>query len=776
MREKASERGSEGGKHGFGKHGHGNSNKHPEVIGYRNQIERTTSFFITNFPEESTAEDLWNIFRKYWKVGEVYIPNKLDKGGKRFGFARFEDVEDKQKLLHKLEDTWIGSYKLRANLPKFRRGEEFRKPIDSGGELGGTTGVEARVQAKGQTFKEAVQGVKKTTMLNQFAWKAKPKIKSKSRLTDEEYRAGIMAIDAEPENLKRLEGCFVGILRNMVDADSIQVTLWMEGFQNIKAAQLGLDLILLSSPDKEAIQQAYQANKDWWERWFSTVKPWRPDILPKGRRIWVRLFGVPLHIWSFEGFKKIIWRYGNLLKLDPDTMEQSRLDVARAQIAVTYWEMVDEVIEIKVDDEIFIIRMVEERFGGVDVGVDKVACSRTGVGESDCDSVSTAQDGRSVLGIEEGWSENHSDGGMSVNEACNQIGVVGGEDDSVGIIQRLETKAVSGVEVRDGVVEKVIEKVGTKGGVTEESEMEVDSFQGRVGEIGSEASAVMETPQHREQALVLESQEVLPALVVDEKERLVEDFQQVLVGEVLVNGLDTLIGPPVGLGQREGKEIMIVDDTSNKLLKGGNSNWAMCNNSPMVQRVIEENNILSEDYETSEEGGVETVGQQILGVTAVEGKRKLKEGCKKLPLFFGPNKWVQYTNAKKIHGGKKGKKIKGANKKKKKGAGAVEVSQEDEIQMETSESTGESGCCGDMAKQLIPVSNIQIVLNEGEVCRTNEGHSRQIRVEAERLFHIGLNLGITSNEDRLLTLDRMVDLEVGDEEKFEANGGEEVLR
>jgi hypothetical protein len=109
-------------------------------------------------------------------------------------------------------------------------------------------------------------------------------------------------------------------------------------------------------------------------------------------------------------------------------------------------------------------------------------------------------------------------------------------------------------------------------------------------------------------------------------------------------------------------------------------------------------------------------------------------------------------------------------------AGELEASHEDEIQNATSESTGESGYGGVTAKRFIPVSNIQIVLNEGEVCRPIEGHSRQIRIEAERLFHIGLNLGITSNEDRLLTLDRMVDLEVGDEEKFEANGGEEVLQ
>jgi RNA recognition motif-containing protein len=106
VREKARER--EGGKHGPGKI-HRNSN--PEVIWYRNNIERIKSFFITNFSVETKASELWNLFSKYWKVGEVYIPNKFDISGKRFGFARFEDVEDRQKLLEQIEKTWIGTYK-----------------------------------------------------------------------------------------------------------------------------------------------------------------------------------------------------------------------------------------------------------------------------------------------------------------------------------------------------------------------------------------------------------------------------------------------------------------------------------------------------------------------------------------------------------------------------------------------------------------------------------------------------------------------------------------
>jgi hypothetical protein len=303
----------------------------------------------------------------------------------------------------------------------------------------------------------------------------KNKSKGKSRLTNEEYRAGIMAIEAEPQNLKKFEGGYVGTLREITDADCIQTTMWMEGFQQIKATQLGLDLILLTSPVEGEIQRAYESNKQWWERWFTTLTPWRPDILPKGRRIWVRLFGVPLHIWSMEGFKKIIWRYGKLLNLDPETLEQSRLDVARAQIAVTYWEMVDEVIEVKVDEEIFIIRMVEERFGCLDLGVHKTAGSKNGVGESDYDSDSRVGVNRSRIGMREGWSEVQSEGEDSVNGGGEMI-TVGECVDSASNDQGIIGKGVSEEpqEEREIEIGGLVEKETAKGYGAEDVEIDRD--------------------------------------------------------------------------------------------------------------------------------------------------------------------------------------------------------------------------------------------------------------------------------------------------------------
>ncbi|MCI14967.1 hypothetical protein A2U01_0036102, partial [Trifolium medium] len=224
--------------------------------------------------------------------------------GKRFGFVRFEDVADTQQLLKKVEDTWIGTYKIRANLPKFKRGDAQRATHKDTGDLGDTV-----VRTKNpipnridnfSSYKEVVVGEDIRAINRKKAADEAIQKRARRRLTDEEYRSGILEVQTDPDMFKKLQQCYVGYLNHIEEAENFQVSLWMEGYQRIKASSLGLDLVLLTSPEDGEIESAVAKNRSWWEKWFSTVKPWRPDLLPKGRRLWVRLFGVPLHIWGWE--------------------------------------------------------------------------------------------------------------------------------------------------------------------------------------------------------------------------------------------------------------------------------------------------------------------------------------------------------------------------------------------------------------------------------------------------------------------------------------------
>jgi len=63
----------------------------------------TTSFLVTNFPDDVSNTDLWKLFINFERVGEVFIPKKLDKWGRRFAFVKFWEVHQVVELEENLE-------------------------------------------------------------------------------------------------------------------------------------------------------------------------------------------------------------------------------------------------------------------------------------------------------------------------------------------------------------------------------------------------------------------------------------------------------------------------------------------------------------------------------------------------------------------------------------------------------------------------------------------------------------------------------------------------
>jgi hypothetical protein len=99
----------------------------PDIATARNfskdNISTTTTFFFTNFPERYGAKAVFNAFHNIGEVMEVVIPAKRDKGGRRFGFARFDQVSDLAKLESDLDNLVFGGVKISANLSRFQRSD-----------------------------------------------------------------------------------------------------------------------------------------------------------------------------------------------------------------------------------------------------------------------------------------------------------------------------------------------------------------------------------------------------------------------------------------------------------------------------------------------------------------------------------------------------------------------------------------------------------------------------------------------------------------------------
>jgi hypothetical protein len=230
--------------------------------GYVHRLDKVaTSYFFTNFPEEVKAADLWPRFAKFGRVGEVFIPAKVDKQGKKFGFVKFRDVKDEKELLRRISNIWIDSFKIRINLSKFtRRSEPTQKRDERRGDPDLTVNRNyggGKMQV-GKSFKSALVldegGKKGVDVAHNTTVKEGQETEGRVRRQEEV----VWEVKVEEERLAKLEGAYVGYLVEDSDALSIQNNFRMDGFQDLSVCVMGFRMVLLWSNKAEEVKEVVE--------------------------------------------------------------------------------------------------------------------------------------------------------------------------------------------------------------------------------------------------------------------------------------------------------------------------------------------------------------------------------------------------------------------------------------------------------------------------------------------------------------------------------------
>jgi hypothetical protein len=323
--------------------------------GFVNRLDQeTTSFFFTNFPEDVKVVELWSIFAKHGRVGEVYIPKKRDKRGNRFGFVKFKEVKCVEALSSRLEDTWVGTYKIRINVSRF--GRKSSSVPEEQERIPSTLGVPEDAVRIPMPFKQA--------LLNGGRNQSK---------------AGVPTVEVEvvTDFLKTLEGSFVGWLGNGVEVRALQTKLWLAGFSKVLVVAMGGDLALISHSNGEELHGPF-CKKDWWGGLLFDLKRWTPNLVCSKREMWVNMFGVPLHAWGEHSFRALANRCGAFLSLDAGTSKRSRLDVARVKIEVPLGSRIDHTYKLMVHGAAYWVKVVVEGGRSLVVGEGEVVEEQLG--------------------------------------------------------------------------------------------------------------------------------------------------------------------------------------------------------------------------------------------------------------------------------------------------------------------------------------------------------------------------------------------------------------
>ncbi|MCH91686.1 DUF4283 domain protein, partial [Trifolium medium] len=99
---------------------------------------------------------------------------------------------------------------------------------------------------------------------------------------------------------------------------------------------------------------------DYFNHWFVKIREWSPTEVSVERVAWIRIYGIPAHVWKEDFFKMIVESFGELLMLDDDTSHRRRFDFARVLIKTSSSYFINQLEKVKIDNNFFVLRFLEE--------------------------------------------------------------------------------------------------------------------------------------------------------------------------------------------------------------------------------------------------------------------------------------------------------------------------------------------------------------------------------------------------------------------------------
>ncbi|KAI3503916.1 hypothetical protein L1887_32407 [Cichorium endivia] len=283
---------------------------------------KVVSYMFFNFPMNTTVEKLWSLFRRFGKVVDMYMAKKKLRNGREFGFVRFSQVEDPNKLGVELNGVWIGLYKLRVFLARSKEGQKLSD--GSYGDQGYMYQVKKDTTRDDRTYQEVVQGMKIRRNLSE-GLKEKPKMEEGLEWLEVE-------IDRCPVLEEKLTSSLIGCVKEGGMIENLDQILYDLGLINCRWRFMGgLDVLLECSSKEEA--EGIVSNKQHGLReWMKEILFWSPEHVVRSRLTWIKLYGLPVDAWSGRNFHKIASIWGSVIKL-----ENCEFESATSLVAGGWW-------------------------------------------------------------------------------------------------------------------------------------------------------------------------------------------------------------------------------------------------------------------------------------------------------------------------------------------------------------------------------------------------------------------------------------------------------
>ncbi|GKA31131.1 DIE2/ALG10 family protein [Tanacetum coccineum] len=291
-----------------------------------------TSVFVTNFPEQASAKDLWNACKQYGHMVDAFILNKGSKAGKRFGFVRFIKVFDVEHLVGNLCTVWIGRHRIHANAARFHRPK------------GSTSSHQPAM--KGKIRDSSIGNTKDNGHRDDVSSYANV-VKNQSQGNGENDSKPVLVLDDSCVNTQDYSCCLNGKVKEVGVLENLKVALGNEGFTDIDLRYMGGLWVMIAFDSVEAKEkflggELIQASS---------------EFITDERVTMVKIEGIPLKVWNKNTFIRIASKWGTLLNVE--NLEKENYHCKRLCVLTKSMSHIFESFKINYKGKTYWVRAIE---------------------------------------------------------------------------------------------------------------------------------------------------------------------------------------------------------------------------------------------------------------------------------------------------------------------------------------------------------------------------------------------------------------------------------
>ncbi|KAK8628286.1 hypothetical protein V6N13_063995 [Hibiscus sabdariffa] len=272
---------------------------------------------------------------------------------RRFGFVRFSNNRDADRAIERLNGFNLYGARIEVSYAKFQ----------------GRTSYWRKVKPRTETFVVNESKGKEKMHITSLStgnrmdncWNGKHKLfSSEPGESSKDCISHIKRIHGhvEEESLWRLSKSLIGLMATDCSTENVMDRLHNWGLGDLEIRSLGSRRFLIVIKDDDLLKTL--EGQQW--SLLKEVEYWVESFKIPERSTWIEVAGIPLHCWNSITFKRIAAAWGTLEALGENGNQILGCEKVSMLISTTQQEEIEEILEVVVGDDVFIVRVYEVRF------------------------------------------------------------------------------------------------------------------------------------------------------------------------------------------------------------------------------------------------------------------------------------------------------------------------------------------------------------------------------------------------------------------------------